>query len=148
MPHVDGATVAEVTSVLNSAMQAMDDGDGAAFASAFTQDGTLTVRVSGARACGPAQLAAFCRGLKQRFPGTMHVEANVVVTAIDGETGLKEPPSGARVVRNRSYWFALAAGGVSSCGEHRDVLVQASADQPWRIASRLITHSFVNAAKL
>jgi hypothetical protein len=129
--RVPGADIAEITNVLNRCMLAVDQGDGRAFSSCFTHDGTCEVVVSGANKAGHAELAGLCMFLHEKFPTCRHWEGNVCVTgSVLGAT-------------NRSYWKALDGGEVVSTGIHEDQLVRP--DDVWLISKRVIRHTWTKA---
>ena len=130
---VSGADIALIQNVLNRVMLSMDDGDGAAFASCFTVDGTCHVNINQAHKTGPQELAGLAVFLHAKFKTCRHWEGNVCVSA-GAQAGL---------AINTSYWKALDGGETVSTGIHRDTLVFANGQ--WLVKSRVIVHTWTKA---
>lgn len=134
-----GSDIARIQNLLNRVMLAMDSGDGETFADCFTADGTCSIKISGAKACGCDELLSLCMDIHAKFCAgptirCRHWEGNVCILPA---------ASTARELKNESYWKALNGGEVVSTGIHRDRIV--SIGDEWKILSREIIHTWTKA---
>jgi uncharacterized protein (TIGR02246 family) len=116
--------VAEINHLYAAYNHAVDAGDGVAFASCFTADGSLDYG-SGQPASGADALAAFARGVPSTMPGIRHLAANIL---LDG--------SGDRAT-GAAYFVALISGAqpqILMTGRYRDTLRRD--DGAWRFVER------------
>lgn len=140
---LSGGDIAAATNTLNRIMIAMDEGDGAAFAACFSQNGVCRVSISNNTVRGTQGLAALCATIKGRFPTAQHWEGNVAIRAATAEESHSISaliPVGARVLVNKSYWKAQDGAEVIALGEHRDLLVELHGE--FVVQRREIRHSW------
>jgi uncharacterized protein (TIGR02246 family) len=124
---LSNADVTEMHQLYAAYCLAVDDGDGKAFSSCFTEDGS--VDTGGPSISGTDQLESFAEGVPASVPGIRHVVSNVHVVG-DGDDA-----------QGRAYVIAYsAAGGKASLlitGRYRDSLRRV--DGTWLFAKRHFT---------
>ena len=131
---ITGDVIAQCTNTLNKVLIAMDLGDGDMFADCFTADGVCRIAINNTHKTGTTELAGLGKALHAKFSKCKHWEGNVCILASDTNT-----------VTNRSYWKAMDGGECVSTGIHEDSL-RLQADGQWKIANRIITHTWTKPA--
>eukprot|EP00928_Gymnodinium_smaydae_P033560 TRINITY_DN24007_c0_g1_i1.p1 TRINITY_DN24007_c0_g1~~TRINITY_DN24007_c0_g1_i1.p1 ORF type:complete len:206 (+),score=35.88 TRINITY_DN24007_c0_g1_i1:64-681(+) len=129
-PDASALDVLAIHNTLHVSMRCLDDGNSSLFAALFAEDGRCVIKKTGAEVVGRSALEQLCANLHARFRPALHIESNIVLTALPDGT-----------VANSSYWYALLGGEVISTGRHYDVLVPAgNSKKPWLLKHRTIEH--------
>ena len=87
MSFVSSNAIVQVTNTVNTVMIAMDQGDGALFASQYASDGSCTIEILNKTFNGHSELSNLCMTLHDKFVHCMHWEGNVSVSKGSNEGG-------------------------------------------------------------
>ena len=109
---LEGSDIAKIQNVLNNVMICMDEGDGDAFSSNFSEEAVVMVHLSKVKKVGRSEIGDLFRSIKSKFPTAMHWEGNVRVRreGIGMEGWMRQGTEGWMRLTNKSYWKAVDPG--------------------------------------